>query len=1159
VLFIVHEENKLNRLALVLTLAFTPPLLAADDIDFTRDIRPILSNRCFACHGPDQNKRKGGIKSKGRLRLDTQDGATTNHDDFYAIVPGNVAKSEVIERVLTNDEDDRMPPKGKGRKLTAKEVDLLKRWIKAGAPYAKHWSYTKVVRPAEPKVKNAKWVRNPIDRFVLERLEAKGLKPSPEADRQALARRAALDITGLPPTLAQVAAFVADKSPTAYEKYVDTLLASSGYGERWGRLWLDLARYADSSGYADDPPRTIWAYRDWVIGAINANMPYDQFTIEQIAGDLLPGATDSQRQATAFHRNTMTNSEGGTNDEEFRSVAVVDRVNTTMQIWMGTTINCAQCHTHKYDPITQEEYFKFYAILNQTADADRKNESPTMKVASGGAAKQRAAWETQIATLRKQIESTAAAKRSAGQVTWEASLQKSVRWIKVKPTKVVGEQSKFAIGAHGTITPSGAASKKDETYTLTLKPGIKKLVALQLETLGRGRDKGGNLVISSITASLMPTGKSSPTGRFVRVELPGNKKMISVAELQIFSGGKNIARTGKAKQSSTGFGGDAKRGIDGNTNGDFNKKSVTHTAVSKDPWFEVDLGRNAPIDKIVLWSRTGAGLPQRLAGYKLHILDAKRGNVWSAAKTAIPNPSSSFTTGGARPIPFATASADFSQKGFGVDNLIRNKDPKKLGWAIAPQFDKPHKVTLATSSPIDVTGGTLTIRISHSPAYPTLKLGRFRISLSDDPNAATAGSIPSQIVTISKISSAKRTSAQVKAIAAYYASTASEFQPTRNKIAVLQKQIAGLKSKGSTTLPIMQELAANKQRKTFIQLRGNFLDTGKQVTAGLPAVFPPLPAGESANRLGLAKWLVSRDNPLTARVAANRYWEQLFGIGIVRTSEEFGNQGELPSHPQLLDWMAADLMENGWDIKRLIKQITTSATYRQSSRMTAAQIELDPANRFVARGPRFRLSAEMIRDQALFVSGLLSRKMYGPSVNPPRPRLGLKAAFGGSTDWNTSKGEDKFRRGLYTNWRRSRPYPSMDTFDAPSREVCVVRRISTNTPLQALVTMNDPVYVEASQALARRMVTEGGKTPGSRIDYGFRLCLLRSPSAAEKASLQKLYTRARARYATDAAAAKQMATEPLGALPAGMNAIDLAAWTVVGNVLINLDEMFMKR
>ena len=630
-------------------------------------------------------------------------------------------------------------------------------------------------------------------------------------------------------------------------------------------------------------------------------------------------------------------------------------------------------------------------------------------------------------------------------------------------------------------------------------------------------------------------------------------------DLLVTSGGKNIALTGKAKQSSTGFGGEAKRGIDGNTNGDFAKNSVTHTAVSKDPWFEVDLGRNAPIDKIVLWSRTGSGLPQRIAGYKLRILDAKRGNVWSAAKTPIPNPSTSFSTGGARPIPFATASADFSQKGFGAENLIRNQDPKKLGWAIAPQFDRPHQVTLATSSPIDVTGGTLKIQISHSPTYPAATLGRFRISLTDDPKASTLGSVPSDIVAISKILPAKRTAAQIKTIATHYASNAPEFQPIRKKITTLQKQIAGLKSKGSTTLPIMQELPPNKQRKTFVQIRGNFLDTGKQVTAGLPAVFPPLPAGESSNRLGLAKWLVNRDNPLTGRVTANRYWEQLFGIGIVRTSEEFGNQGELPSHPKLLDWLAADLMENGWDIKRLIKQITTSATYRQSSRMTAAQIELDPANRLMGRGPRFRLSAEMIRDQALFVSGLLSRKMYGPSVNPPRPKLGLRAAFGGSTDWNTSKGEDKFRRGLYTNWRRSRPYPSMDTFDAPSREVCVVRRINTNTPLQALVTMNDPVYVEASQALARRMVSEGGQTPASRIDYGFRLCLLRTPSDAEKTSLQKLYTRARASFATDAAAAKQMATEPLGALPAGMDAIDLAAWTVVGNVLINLDEMFMKR
>jgi hypothetical protein len=742
----------------------------ASTVDFNRDVRPILSNKCFACHGPDEKERKA------KLRLDSREGATDS-----VIVAGKPEASELVRR-LTADPDEAMPPKKSGKHLSQREIETLTRWVKEGAPYAAHWAYVKPVRPPVPTIRNPKFeVRNPIDAFLADRLIREGLTPQSPADRHALIRRVSLDLTGLPPALDEVDAFVNDKSPDAYEKLVDRLLAKRAYGEHWARMWLDLARYADSAGYADDPPRTIWKYRDWVITAFNDNKPFDRFTVEQIAGDLLPNPTEDQLVATAFHRNTLTNNEGGTNDEEFRNVAVVDRVNTTFTVWMGTSMACAQCHTHKYDPLSQKEFFRVFAFLNNTADADKSDESPTL-----------AFWTPEQEAKRKKLE----------------------------------------------------------------------------------------------------------------------------------------------------------------------------TEIEK--------------------------------------LDAK-------------------------------------------------KDMAKL--------------------------------------------------------------------------------------------------------AALKKELAAVKPQ--TTVPVMRELTEAQRRKTRIQFRGNFLDLGDEVTEGVPAAFHPLPKDAPVNRLGLAKWLVSPENPLTARVIANRFWEQIFGVGLVRTSEEFGTQGELPSHPELLDWLACEL-QSDWDVKRFLKLLVTSAAYRQSAKVTPALFERDPENRLLARGPRVRLTAEMVRDQALSAAGLLSPKVGGPSVKPPQPTLGVNAAFGKSIDWQPSTGENRYRRGLYTEWRRSNPYPSMAAFDAPNRDVCTVRRARTNTPLQALVTMNDPVYVEAAQGLARRLMKHEG-TDAERIAFGFRVCLARSPSDAERDRLAKLYEAARAKFAADPKKAALFASQPLGALPKDTDPVDAAAWTVVANVLLNLDELFMKR
>lgn len=926
-------------------------------MQFNRDIRPILSARCFECHGPDEQQREAD------LRLDLRDSATADRDGSIAVVPGKPSESALLERITSSDEDLRMPPADR-EPLTAEQQELFRRWIAEGAPYEQHWAYVPPVKSELPAVSYPEWVRNPVDHFVLARLDAEGLEPAPLADRYTLIRRVALALTGLPPTPEEVDRFVADDSEGAYAAMVDRYLASDAYGERWAAVWLDLARYADSAGYAQDPVRTIWLYRDWVIQAINRNLSFDRFTIEQLAGDMLPDPKEDQLVATGFHRNTMTNSEGGTDDEEFRNVAVVDRVNTTMQVWMGVTMGCAQCHDHKYDPITNEEYFRFFAILNNTADSDKGDEQPTLTVMTPDVEQQQHDLRQRISELETLIAEKAAA---AGDAPDRAELE-------------------------GPLHP-----------------------------------------------------------RYVRIELPGESKILSLAEVQVFLDGDNIARTGKASQSSTAFGGPAELAIDGNTDGEYSAaKSTTHTAQERDPWWEVDLGSPRPVERIALWNRTDNGLFVRLAGCRIVLLDEDRRALW------------------VRSVP---------------------KPPEVHG-----EFSPP-------------------------------KLAE---ELTDE---------------------------ERQAIADYDAQSIDPDDADQQQLEKLKKQLADVKP---YTTPIMRELAGDERRKTFIQIRGNFLSKGDEVSPGVPAVFHAFPDDAEPTRLALAQWLVDRDNPLTARVVVNRYWDQLFGRGLVATSEDFGNQGTPPTHPKLLDHLAVEFVEHGWDVKWLIRRIVRSATYRQSARATPELIERDPDNALLARGPRFRLSAEMIRDQSLDVAGLLSRKMYGPPVQPPRPNLGLRSAFGGSTDWTTSPGEDRYRRALYTNWRRTTPYPSMTTFDSPSREFCSIRRIRTNTPLQALVTLNDPVYIEAAQGLARRIVSDGGDSTEERAEYAISLCLARPAEAAEVEHLADLYQRSRSRLSERPEDAEKLATDPLGPVEEGADVVELAAWTVVGNVLMNLDEFLTR-
>lgn len=1140
-----------------------------EKIDFTRQIRPLLSSKCFACHGPDAEHRQAG------LRLDVREVATQPSDSgSTAIVPGKPQASELIARVSSDDEFLVMPPAETGESLSPEEVELLRKWIASGAKYEKHWSFVIPERPKLPSVKQQDWPQNAIDAFLLHRLEAEGLSPEPEANRYQLIRRVSLDLRGLPPTPEEVAEFVNDTSPDAYEKLVDRFLADPAFGERWARMWLDLARYADSAGYGSDPLRTIWRYRDWVIDAFNRNLPFDQFTIEQLAGDLLPEPTLEQRTATAFHRNTMTNTEGGTDNEEFRVAAVKDRVDTTLQVWMGLTMGCAKCHNHKYDPISQKEYYQFYAFFNQTLDNDLPSEFPTLKSPTKAMQEEVERIDAQIAALKAQLQQPTP-ELQAEQAAWENSLQLRSQWETLWPDRVLSDGGALLLSQEdGSIVADGTNPAKD-TYTVTTTTKLQGITAVRLEVLpdeslpggGPGRAGNGNFLLSRVLVSaeaIDPKGKETsqvPSGRYVRVELPGKEKMLSLAEVEVFSQGENLARQGTAKQSSTDFEGPAKLAIDGNTNGDYRRsRSVTHTAVEDSPWWEVDLGQTAEIQRVVLWNRTDGDLQRRLDGFRIQLLSEQREVVWQQQVEQAPESKQAFTLGGPQPVALRQAVASFSQQRQEArDLLLPRTDSLDKGWSIAPQTGKKHQVVFLLNSPLQASthqpsAWRLSFRLLQQSKHEQHNLGRFRLSATTDPQIRKRLQVPAEVLAIVDTPAAKRNEQQAQRLSEYYRSIAPALAPLRKQIADLEKSKPEF-----PTVPVMVELQPEKYRKTFLMEKGNFLSPGQEVSPDVLAAFHNFPDDYPRNRLGVAKWLVHPANPLTARVMANRFWAKIFGIGIVETEEDFGSQGQFPTHPQLLDWLAVEFRESGWDMKHLIKTMVMSAAYRQSSRVTPQKQQADPRNRLLSRGPRFRLEAEMVRDQALALGGLLSEKMYGPSVYPPQPPGLWRAAFNGrDRKWPTSTGEDRYRRGIYTFWRRTIPYPSMATFDAPSREICTVRRIRTNTPLQAFVTMNDPVYVEAAQALARRIVREGGTTPEDQARFALQLCLVRPPAEKQVQAVLELYQSELTHYRKHEADAQKLATDPLGPLPEDLEPAVAAAWTVIANVLLNLDGVLTK-
>ena len=1138
------------------------PLRAAEKVNFNYEIRPIISTKCFHCHGPDEKSREA------HLRLDIRTEALKERDGVRAIVPGDLAASELVVRITSKDPDDIMPPPKEKHALTAAEIGLLKRWVAQGAEYQEHWAFVKPVLPAVPAVSDGRSViRNPIDAFICAKLAGTGLAQSPEADRHALIRRVALDITGLPPTPAEVDAFVNDASADSYEKLVDRLLALPAFGERWARMWLDLARYADSTGYGSDKFRlNIWPYRDWVINAFNRDLPYDQFTIEQLAGDLLPNATAEQISATAFHRNTMTNVEGGTIDEEYRVAAVKDRIATTGQVWMGLTVGCAQCHSHKFDPIPQKDYYRFFGVFNQTEDSDREDEAPTLPLPTREEIGKMDAIRAEISALEKKMRGPSP-ELDAEQSAWEAQASQPVEWRTFAPFEIKsGSGTTLAAQADGSWLAIGSERPDTDTYSFRVQSDLRGITAFRIEALpddslparGPGRAENGNAVLTDLRITIGASNAKPVRGRIVRVTLPKAPQGLALAEVQVFSKGENIARRGAASQSSTDFRGEAKRAIDGKTDGDYSRNSVSHTKTGGEAWWEVDLRDEAEIESIVVWNRTDNNLESRLANFRVSVLDAEHKPVWEEAVASSPKPSVTLNPGGPQTVALREVSADFGQDGWPAANAIDGD--RKSGWAWAPRFGEAHAAVFATASPLDAAEKTLTFTLAQNYGQRHT-LGRFRISATK--RKPPPRELPPEIRSILAIVAGGRSPAQREALTNYFRPLSKTFADLGRQVEAKRAALAAIKP---VAVPVFRELPREKQRETHVLTKGNYLAPGEKVEPGLLSAFASfVPADAKMDRLTAARWLVNRENPLTARVAVNRFWSQLFGVGIVETEEDFGSQGTLPTHPELLDWLAVTFMSPkadgglAWNMKELLKLIVTSATYRQSSKIAPGVIEKDARNRLLSHAPRHRLDAEIVRDQALAISGLLSRKIGGPSVYPPQPEGLWKVAFnGGQNAYPTSKGPDRHRRGLYTFWRRTMPPPDMATFDAPSRESCTVRRIATNTPLQAFVTLNDPVFVECAQALARRLVREGGAGTDARLRFGLRLSLGRPAEDAQVKTLTSLFESELATYRNDSAAATKLATDPIGPLPEGADPAELAAWTVVANVLLNLDGVLTK-
>lgn len=1029
-------------------------------ISFNREVLPILANNCFACHGPDEKKRET------KFHFDTQEGMFLKKG---VIEPGNASESLMIEKITEPNPKDRMPPPDSGHSLTDKQIDLLRRWIDEGAKWDTHWAYVPPKRPDVPAVKQSGWVRNPIDQFILARLEREGLNPSPEADKETLLRRLTYDLSGLPPTPAEIDAFLADSSPDAYEKQVDRLLRSPHYGERMAMPWLDAARYADTHGYHIDSLRSMWPWRDWVINAFNQNMPFNEFAIEQLAGDLLPNATREQKIASGFNRNHMINFEGGAIADEYQVEYVVDRVEATSSAFMGLTMGCARCHSHKFDPITHKEFYEFFAFFNTVPevglDGRRGNAVPVLPLPTP---EQQAHLDQLDAAIKAHEEALADTVVAPLQHEWEK-----------------------------------AASQK------RAEPEVDGLLA-HYELDGNFSDISGRY----------------QHGRTVTGE-------------PTFDGGQ----VGRAAS----FDGDTEVSF-GNI-GSFDRGEAFSLAV----WLK---GRgNLPIS---VFQKIES--PDRRRGYEWRLDDIVLVDIqkWAARLT----------------VRIAGDSPDDAIE-------IRTRERLRLGdwYHVALTYDGSGKAAglrlylSGVPLDVDVTRDALKGSCATDAALRvgSKTLGKAFVGQLDDLRLYDRALTPQQVedlavhhpmrVILSGVigKPSKDDEERVRTYFLTYVAPDS-LRSAYRELKELQSQKDDLVKEIPTTM-VMAEM--KKPRETFILARGDYRNQTDKVEPGVPAILPPLPKDAPLNRLTLAKWLVDPGHPLTARVAVNRYWQTYFGVGIVKTQEDFGVQGEPPSHPELLDWLATEFVRTGWDVKAMQRLIVTSATYRQASKVTAALHEKDPENRLLARGPRVRLQAEMIRDTALAASGLLNDAIGGPSVLPYQPKgiweeLAFGDGFSGQA-YEQSHGPDLYRRGMYTLWKRTAPPASLATFDAPDREKCTARRAQTNTPLQALALLNDPTYVEAARALAQRALLEAGKEPNARIAYAFRLATARKPTKKEVKVLRTLLDGRIKAYRADRPGALKLLAVGESPRDRRLEVAELAAYTTVASVIFNMDETLTKQ
>lgn len=1043
------------RTALGTTFASLTTLLApgaAGEILFNRDIQPILADHCLACHGPDEQKRKSA------LRLDVRDGALKggkSHDP--AIVPGKPEASALIARLTTPDADEVMPPAKEKHPVKPADVEKLRRWIAEGAPYARHWAFEPPVKPPVPSV-GQKSRMTPVDAFLAARLAKEGLKFSPTAAPEQLCRRLYLDLIGLPPSPAEVADFsrAAGKDlPGAVTALTDRLLQSEHYGEKWARHWLDAARYADSNGYEKDLPREQWAWRDWVIQSLNRDLPYDQFLIEQIAGDLLPNRSQAQLIATGFLRNGMINEEGAIVPEQFRMEGMFDRLDVIGKSTLGLTLQCAQCHTHKFDPISQTEYYGVFAFLNNTYEAQSWVYS--------------AAQEQKIAEVRAGLAAVEERLKKSSPdwverlAAWEAEelrRQQQTTWDIVEATDLhhTTELNHPVSLPDKSILTLGHPTSGGDTYMIA-EPKVTDVTGIRLEILtsgdlpfgGPGRSFKGTWALSELVVEAQSPGTNQPPGTNVWERL----KLVNVTA-------------------------------------DFSEPDHA----MEPEW------ANAGVDKDA----------KRTCGPAAFLADTNNLTAWRADR--------------------------------GVGR--RNAD----SVAVA-QFEKP--LTLATGSKLKFS-----LRQDHAGAGSNAKntmIGRFRIALTTTPDPKV-NATPYAAVRAMQTPREQRTAAQSAEIFAAWRQSVPEFKPFNDEVDALWKQFP----EANTSVLHLAERRPDETRETFRLDRGGWDHPKERVTPQVPAALHSLPAGEPPTRLAFAHWLVDKRSPLTARVAVNRVWQAIFGVGMVETAEDFGTRASAPSHPELLDWLAVDFMEHGWSQKYLIRTLVTSVAYRQTSRVTPALLEKDPRNRLLARGPRFRAEAEVVRDIALGTSGLLTDKVGGPSIFPPVPQNVLDFNYT-KPEWPVATGPERYRRALYMFRKRSMPDPALSTFDAPTADVACVRRPRSNTPLAALTSLNEPVFVEASQALARRILREGGKTDAERADYAYRLCTARGVEPVERAELLKLVASRRKQLAEGWLPAVEVAAGEPGKhleLPAGATPQDAAAWTIAARVLLNLDETLTK-